>query len=180
MNKFFLPIFLILLSIGLFIVFINPEYLKIKDLRSVNNQYDEALNKSKELRIFRDSLLEKYNTFDENNLSKIKKMLPDNIDNVRLIMDIDNIASKYNATIKDVEVRASSDKKEKINVHSDKDYDYVTLDFSILTTYENFTSFISDLKNSLRLVDITSIKFSKPEKDGIYKYDLSIKTYWLK
>jgi hypothetical protein len=45
---------------------------------------------------------------------------------------------------------------------------------------------LSDLEKSLRIADIESISFSAVEAPGAlqvsdtYKYDLKIKTYWLK
>ena len=117
MNKFIFPTVLIILSIGLFTMYIDPTYKEVKELKSVNNQYQEALNKSKELRVIRDSLLESYNSFTEADLSRIKKLLPDNVDNVRLIMDVNSMASTYGAIIRDVKVSSSEESSDvRVNI----------------------------------------------------------------
>ena len=70
------------------------------------------------------------------------------------------------------------------------------LEFSTTGTYNNFLSFIRDIEQNLRIVDIASINFSSstlalggktgaggasdPALPETYKYDFKIKTYWLK
>lgn len=183
MNKFILPTILILASIGLFIVYIDPTYKDAQDINAVKQQYDDALAKSKELRTVRDALLQKYNSFSDVSLARIKKMVPDNVDNVRLIMDVDSIASKYGSTIRDVKVSVSDDSQTsgRVNIAENKEYDSVNLDFSINTTYDNFYNFITDLKDSLRLVDVTGLSFDYSRQNpGFYKFSFSIRTYRLK
>ncbi len=74
MFKFVLPMFLILLSGGLFFFYIDSNYEEAKELKTEKIQYDDALNKSKELREIRDSLLSKYNTFDLEDIDKLEKI----------------------------------------------------------------------------------------------------------
>ncbi|MBU1557654.1 type 4a pilus biogenesis protein PilO [Patescibacteria group bacterium] len=183
MNKFIIPIILIVLSIGLFVMYIDPNYKEVKVLKDVNNQYQEALNKSKELRKVRDSLLEQYNSFTEEDLSRIRKLLPDNVDNVRLIMDVDSIASVYGAIIRDVKINSNSESDDvRVNIADIQKYEDVTLSFSMSANYENFVKFVGDLRDSLRLVDITHLDFNPPlnTESDVYKYNFTIKTYRLK
>lgn len=182
-NKFILPILLIIISIGLFVMYIDPTYEQTKVLKNKNLEFNEALNKSKELRQFRDSLLEQYNSFSQEDLVKLKKLLPDTVDNVRLIMDIDSIASEYGITIQSIKVDApqTESKGEIAVVSNSKPYDFVTLSFSMNASYEDFISFVTDIKDSLRLVDIKDIEFDVSETgSGLNKYNITIRTYWLK
>ena len=181
MNKFLIPVILIITSIGLFVFQINPNFEEIKVLKEKKLQYDEARNKSRELRIARDNLLERYNSFSKEDLVNLKKLLPDNVDNVRLVMDIDNIASEHGITITSIGIESpSEDGNGQVIIGKTKNYDFVALNFSILASYNDFINFISDLKDSLRLVDMTHVDFNVSEGSNIFRYNLSIKTYWLK
>ena len=183
MNKYILPTILIAASISLFIFYIDPTYKEVKDLKEVESQYSVALTKSFELREVRDGLLQRYNSFSESDLERIEKMVPNNVDNVRLVMDIDSMAAEYGSTLRDVVMSVSSEEEgtTRLNIAEAKDYDFVNLQFSILATYENFVSFVTDLKDSLRLVDIVSLSF-KPtaQNPSVYKFNFTIKTYYLK
>ena len=178
MFKLVLPIILIITSGGLFFSYVDPSYKEIKDLKEVDSQYDEALNKSKELREVRDELLSKYNTFDTEDVEKLEKLLPDHFDNVRLIMDIDNIASRYNVLIRKVDVIAGDSSENALGKNTDG-FNTMSLDFVIEASYEDFQKFLEDLTNSLRLVDVVDLSFQSSNL-SLYRYKLNIKTYWLK
>lgn len=182
MKRIILPIILIIISAGVFVIFIDPTYKNIGALKEEKAQYDEARNKSKELRGIRDGLLEKYATFSENDIDRVKKMIPDNVDNVKLIMDINAIAANYGAIIRDIKLNAPEDTSEEARMGAeDTKYGSVTLSFSMTSSYETFMSFITDLKDSLRLVDITDLSFSVvPKEENNYKFNFTVKTYWLK
>jgi Tfp pilus assembly protein PilO len=174
------PILLIIVAIGAFFAYVDPTYAKIKALKQEEAQYDEALTKSRELQAIRDRLLSKFNTFSTTDLERLEKLLPDNVDNVRLIMDIASIAAKYGMTIKNVSIKEVAPQKDAGIVGPDeKNYGSIGLDFSISSTYNNFVQFIMDLEQSLRIVDITSISFRSGEAD-LYEYNLGVRTYWLK
>ncbi len=213
-----MPIILIGISIAVFFAFFNPIYNNIGKLRAQVASYDEALKNSKKLENERDKLTAKKNAIDAENLAKLKKLLPENIDNIRLILEIEKIASPYGMVLKDVKYNPTSKDKKDVGSESTgvaqgdgavqsapKDYGVWDLEFSTMGTYNNFLSFIRDLENNLRIVDISAIDFSSntgtgtgtgtgasagasggssstssSSSAGFYKYDFKIKTYWLK
>ena len=135
---------------------------------------------------------------------KLQKLLPNNVDNIRLILEIEQIALPYGMVLKDIKYSATDTTKSATNgevaivqgggaVQSPpKDYGVWDLEFSTVGTYDNFLNFTRDLESNLRIVDISSIQFSSetasessstPNSSPLlesYKYDFKIKTYWLK
>jgi Tfp pilus assembly protein PilO len=193
-----MPIILIGISISIFFVFANPLFNDIKSLNAKAESYNDALSNSKMLENERDKLTAKYNAIDPENLRRLEKFLPENVDNIRLILEIEQIASPYGMTLKDVKYNTSEESSSKTsqttilqeqNKKSNKDYGVFDLEFSTSGSYNDFINFTRDLENNLRIVDISSVGFSsnlvsalggKTEPSGIYKYDFKIKTYWLK
>ncbi len=207
MVRFIMPIILLGISVTVFIMFSNPIYNDIGGLRAQTASFNEALNNSKMLENERDKLTSKYNSIDVDNLEKLQKLLPENIGNIRLILEIEQIALPYGMALKDVKYNATTDKdKDKANSASpvagivqgsgaaqspSKDYGVWDLEFSTTGTYNNFLNFTRDLEKNLRIVDISSIAFSSDTSSGSgpvpkspsvesYKYNFKIKTYWLK
>lgn len=197
--RFFIPTILIAISITGFLMFTNPAYDKVVALRTQIASYDEALTNSKSLENEKDKLIKKNNAFNVEDIKKLKKLLPDNVDNIRLILEIEKLASPYGMTLKNVKYDTETeDTKNKVGagiqggktaIVSNKDYGTWTLAFSTAGTYNNFVNFVKDLENNLRIVDISSVQFSSTTATGLnpapssadsYKYDVSIKTYWLK
>ncbi|OGI46749.1 hypothetical protein A2121_00015 [Candidatus Nomurabacteria bacterium GWB1_40_6] len=201
--RFIMPIILIAISITLFFVFANPIYNEISVLRGEVASYNEALDNSKALENERDKLTAKYNAINPENLTKIAKLLPENVDNIRLILEIEQIALPYGMVLKDVKydttdtgvatTGSAAIQGGGATKTSPKDYGIFDLSFSTTGTYNNFINFTKDLENNLRIVDMSSIIFSsnnivsassnpssKTVSTEVYKYDFKIKTYWLK
>ena len=202
MFRFATPIILIGIAAAGFFMFVSPYYKSISAFQVQSTQYNEALTNSKSLEAERDKLTLKYNSIDPNNLSKLQKFLPDNVDNIRLILEIEKIASPYGMVLKDVKYDTTSQKDTiatdtttpvaRANIKTiNSDYGTWNLEFSTQGTYPNFLNFVKDLESNLRTVDIASIDFSSnAPTTGIaginysstesYKYTFKIKTYWLK
>jgi hypothetical protein len=188
--KNFLPIALIVASVGIFMVYINPTYTadtgavdnagkSIKELQVVEKDYTDAFAKTREIRAIYDGLLNKFNTVSgTSNDEKIAKLLPDHIDSVRLIIDLNNIAFRYGMSLSNIfltlPVSASKSSATSGQVAPTQTssgvpasvgpdyrlYDSIKLSFSVTGTYSNFSAFLKDLESSLRLIDVTSLTFS--------------------
>jgi len=192
--KYLLSLILIAAAIGLFFVYVNPSYLAVKDLRAQESSFNEALNNSKILQAIRDTLVTKYNSFSPTTLDHIRKFLPDNVDNIKLVLEINRVAEQYNLQVKNIKYDIAKKVEPTGNkfvaqapTGPTKDYADFDLEFSLQGSYGNFVSFLESLEKSLRVVDVQSISFSSAEavsQTGVptdnYKYDLKIKTYWLK
>src|SRR3989344_4686488 len=195
MTRLFLPIILIGAAIGLFAVFTDSLYGEVKELSIEQDNYNTALSNSKQILKERDALVEKYNNFSEVDKEKLNKLLPDNVDNIRLIIELETLGLRDGMVLKDVKVEGAPGGKaqdlsseeefvENLPIESKRDYSSMDISFSMDGTYQSFLKFISDLDKSLRMVDVQSITFSSPsEKESagaIYSFDFKIRTYWLK
>ncbi|TSC71689.1 MAG: Uncharacterized protein G01um101448_1107, partial [Parcubacteria group bacterium Gr01-1014_48] len=97
-NRFILAV-LFLSSIGLFVVFIDPTYKENQVLLVERAKLTEALDKAHELQKVYEQLEEKDRSIAAGDLERLLRLLPDHVDNVRLIIDIDQIANRYGLTI---------------------------------------------------------------------------------
>ena len=190
--KYIFPSILILLAIATFVAFVNPTYKQIQVLQANSAQYDAALSNSEKLQTERDALNAKYLTMSPDSLDKLSKLLPDNADNIRLIINIQQMAQTYGMSISNIkfdstQIGAASNSPTAATTvaevqTSQQDYGTFNLEFSTTGSYQNFLSFLKDLETSLRVTDIQSITFTS-QTDGTktgYTYDIKLQTYWLK
>lgn len=178
--KNLVPAILILAVIGLFFGFIDPKREEIKALREDRTEYEEALENSRKLRAERDRLVSIEQSITQENRNKLMRFLPDNIDNIRLVIDIDNIARRYGLSVRDF--NTSTDQSDQIIDQGLGNHGTVIFSFSTSGSYNAFIAFLKDMERSLRLIDAAEIAFSVPEDEGanVYDYDVTIKTYWLR
>ncbi|MDP1624886.1 MAG: type 4a pilus biogenesis protein PilO [bacterium] len=171
-------IIMVLASFGLFFAYVDPTYSEIKTLSAERTGLQLMLDNSKELQAERDKFLEIYNGVTSTNRERLLKALPDNIDNVRLIIDIDEVAKKYGMRIRNFS--ANSSEESKVVGDSSKAHGTLTLSFTTTATYNTFLAFLKSLEQSLRVIDISSISFTASDTNPLHDYSVTIKTYWLK
>lgn len=182
------PLILIIISLAIFFGYVDPNYRgtdlgadnrSIQSLLAEDGQYQEALNNTITIRDKRTKLQDKINSLNPDSLAKLEKLLPDNIDNIKLVIDMNNVAKIRGLSLKNIKLdTALKAEPDRLGADNNK-YATVGLSFSVNASYDNFQNFLHDLEQSLRLVDISDLSVTA-NNSGLYEFSVSLKTYWLK
>ncbi len=187
-----MPLVLLGITVAVFFTFTDPVYKGVQALRAEADSYNEALTNSKALETERGKLLNKYNLIGSENLGRLSKLLPENVDNIRLILEIESLASPFGMVLKNVKYSAVEESQAEIDpnvvqatgIMGPQDYGIWDLEFTTSGSYDNFQNFLRELERNLRIVDVSSIEFSSSSANektpDIYEYNFQIKTYWLR
>ena len=168
------------------------------------------MDKPKKLQALKQSLLSRYNSFDPNDLARLQTMLPDQVNNIGLILDLDTLANQFGLSLENVGIDATgagSSGASSAGVGntvaigaSAASYESLQVTFAIHSTYAQFMQYVSSLETSLRIVDLVGVSVSGggTVQDGsapslaqasttsaqadnnIYTFSVTIRTYWLK
>lgn len=180
--KGILPVIAVVIAGALFYWYIDPTYAAVKVLRAEESTLNQALDRALELQETRDQLISRYNTFAQEDIRRLEKLLPDHVDNVRLVLDMDSLAAQYGMRVRNVAIE-SQEQKAKNKTQSvgpdERTYESMLLSFTVTGDYPTFRQFMRDLERSLRLVDVEAVSFASNES-GLYDYTVSLRTYWLK
>ena len=171
-------IILLLASVGIFFGYINPAYNDSKNLSSEFNQYEQALFNSKALITTRDTLVSKRNSLNQTDLSRLQTLLPDSVDSVNLIIELDSIASQFGMRIRNF-TEGSVNQSGTLGV-SATPYGTLSLSFTTTASFETFIAFLKAMENNLRLIDVTGISFNSTTNNSVYDFTVNVNTYWLK
>lgn len=201
MIRLIIAIVGLVLAGGVFFFYTKPAYDTVQADQAQIAQYDAALDKATQLQTLKQSLLSRYNAFNPNDLERLQKLLPDHVDNVRLILDLDNLAGRYGLALQNVDVSSSDAVTSKSQTAigaigaSNQKYGSLTLTFGTRGTYDNFVQFVNDLESSLRVVELVSLSVSSDTTNAgagagalaagssagtVYTYNITLRTYWLK
>ncbi|MCK9352003.1 MAG: hypothetical protein WCT49_03875 [Candidatus Paceibacterota bacterium] len=187
--KNILAVLLIIASIGIFYMLLRPVYGEIQLTREEKKEYERALNDSRAVEERQSVLGSKFNEMPPSDVERLEKMVPDSIDNIRLIIEVDKIAQRYNMSLEDPKVFQQKEEmtslQEAVVASSGMAalYGVGKLSFTVTGTYEAYIAFIKDVEKSLRLIDIISISLTPSASEGagtVYDFNTEIKTYWLK
>lgn len=202
--KSIISIILIAASIAFFMFFTKDKWVELKANRIEVEKLNVAQENAKKLKSRIDSLLAVKNAITPADTEKIKKMIPDNIENVKLIIDFDNMLQALVAERGTAALYRSANPADtgSISIENPKISQGVALidgsfdasqlgvadfSFTVSLTYNDFIEFLKRIETSTRIFDVESITFSTPEvpagknpNDIIYTFNIALKTYWLK
>ncbi len=195
MSKFIIPFLLVMLSVGSYFLYTKPMYdeakgvsVEVGKLQDATTKLDAALKK-------RDKLATTYNALDTSLVDRLGKLMPDNLDNIKLIIDVDRTAKQYgvilNAVKFDVDQQAKANttttatatvpiRDNKTAQESKKDYNTFNLTMTFTGTFANFTKLVGDMEKNLRIIDISSVTFDAQDSKDVYRFEIKAKIYWLK
>ena len=87
----FIPIILIIISIGVFFTYIDIEYQDILELKKTKKDFVDQELKTNKIIKERRELIGKYEKIEPKGERALQKLLPNHVDNVELIVDIQRI-----------------------------------------------------------------------------------------
>lgn len=192
MNRNTTALILIILAIGIYFTFTSGQLVQAKAIKVVNDEYASALKGAVELIRIRDEVLAQYKALSEEDQIRLDKMIPSTVDNIRLVIDLNEVAFKHGFSLKNIKATAPSSKNTQsanprgglptTNRPSSiaiPTLDTVTVSFSVTAPYLEFISFLQDIEANLRIMDPTKISVSGKDS-GDYEFNVELKTYWLR
>lgn len=200
MNRNLFALILIIIAGVLTGTFTWGRYANIKETRVKNLQYEAAIDDFAKLISTRDKIQADYRKIPSIDIDdRLDKMIPDSVDNVRLIIDVSRIISKHgsypksiSATSADAAAPSAPASPEPSSIsgapvnpalakRAAAKLSNVTLNFTVSTTYDNMIEILKEIESSLRILDVTELTFSSTDtKDGIYDFNVTVLTYWLR
>ena len=204
--KTFTSIILIVAAVVLFIFFTRPKFAELKasqiEVQALNTANDNAKTLNEKI----EKLLNIKKEITADDLMKMEKMLPNNVENVKLIIDFDKMLQalvEERGTLRLYQSNEVTDTgAKKISIESpkitpgtiaDTSFDtsrlgVVNFTFAVTLTYADFLEFMQRIEHSTRILDVESVTFSSATTGGvasasrepIYTFSVSLRTYWLK
>ncbi len=200
MNRNITAIILVVLAIGIYLTFTNAKIAEIKDVSVINDEYLSAIANANQLVKVRDSVLKDYNALSDDDRERLSKMLPNTVDNIRLIIDLNSVALRHGFPLRNIKAAATSaiNGKGTPSLPQTQDtsggqgraasntsiptpvLDTVTVSFSVTAPYQQFIDLLRDLEANLRIMDVTHLTVSAGSAPGSYDFGVELKTYWLR
>jgi hypothetical protein len=180
MNNISIIAYIVLaLSVGY--AFVYPSFGEVSTLLDQKQKNEASLEMVNNIENKKNELLTKLNEIPDADKKNVETVLPSSLDFVKLISNIDAVASKYGISISNISskevgsaVGASIDSAEPAKL-----YQSSIIGFSFTASYDKFNAFLADLEKSLRILDIRYIKLDTQE-NGAYSYNVEFETYWFK
>lgn len=170
-------------------VFLSGTGQGIKDLQAQSSELNQALANANTLTTVAGNLQTKMAQIPADELARLNEFLPDTNDNVDLVVKLNNIATGRGLLLKNVKIGDGQNTPSAAASGVSATFSTTTsltnnigetdISFTVSGPYALFLGFLSDMSDSLRLLDIKSLSFSADDKDNS-QYNVVLKTYWVK
>jgi hypothetical protein len=188
MNTRIFPILALFIAIGIFFGYVNPTWsgsiAATKVAIALDNQaLDAAAMYTKQ----QDALATTRAAIDSENLVRLEAFLPDSVDNVRLILDLNALAARSGLSLSNIDVTANDTSgtgaktaaQGAMPVVATSPIGSVDLSLSALGTFTALQTFLRGVERSARLLDVKDI-IVKGSDTGVYTYQMILRLYWLR
>lgn len=181
MQKLF-PVVLILIAVGLFFVYTSPTYsgpvaeaqTRIRSYNSALEAADAFKERESELAIQRDAIAPEA-------LARLEAFLPDSVNNIQLILDLDALAARSGVRLSNFavdEASSPSGGEGELALESSNPVGSLEVTVTAAGTYAAFVNFLEAAEKSLRMLDVVALSVTSTD-NGIYTYDVTFRIYWL-
>lgn len=185
MNSRILPIIALSVAIGIFFAYVNPTWSgSVADTKAAIELDDIALASASEYTERQNTLAAERSNIDQANLERLTTLLPDSVDNVGLILDINALAARSGLSLASIDVAvvdggAKNGASGALPTTVTNPTGSINLSLSALGTFSAFRAFMSGIEKSARLLDIQDITV-KGSDTGVYSYQVTLRLYWLR
>jgi len=185
-----LPIFALFIAIGIFFAYVSPTWNgPIATTRAAIEADKKTIAAAKEYAEKQNELASARNEIDPANLERLAVFLPDSVNNVGLILDINALAARSGLALSNIDTLNAPRAAENggtyvgegggaLSARSDP-VSLVDLSLSAIGTYTGLQSFLLGLEKSARLLDVRDIVV-KGSDTGVYTYQMNVRLYWLR
>lgn len=175
MNNRAVAILALFMAIGISFVYIAPTWNgQIAETKAAIKGDDDALAAAQQYKDRERELLALREAIDTNDLAKLQKFLPDSVDNVGLILDLNALASRSGFSLSNIDVSEKTTNTSDVNPIGSVD-----MTLSGLGTYNALQKFMKGIELSQRLIDVRDLSISG-SNTGIYNYNMTLRIYWLR
>jgi len=206
MNRNIIAAILIIIGIGLYFTVTQSMIADAQAVKAKNDQLTTALDNAQQIITSRDGVTTKYNSIPAADRAKLDKMIPSAVDNIRLVIDLNNMALQNHFALSNVKAAVPSNSAQNLGASarqgvstpvqsvsapvgsgsmspvqsvSEPVLDKVQISFGATATYDQFINFLRAAESDLRIMDMTHLTITA-NNQGTYDFQVQFQTYWLR
>lgn len=185
-----LPLIIIIGAIGLVWGYAHPTYTgSIAELQSDIKDFDTALDAAQQFKLKETELARQRAAIAPEDLARLEAFLPDTVDNVQLIVDLNALAERSGVELSEFNIggegastpegQGAATDPNATPVLENEATESIELSVDAVGTYESFRTFLDGVEQSLRPLDAVEVAV-QDSQTGVYSYALTLRLYWLR
>lgn len=197
-----IPLLLVIGAVGLFMGYTQPTYGgSVAALKEEIQSFDTALSAAEQFKQKEVQLTQQRAAISQEQLDRLEAFLPDSVDNVQLIVDLNSLAARSGVQLSQFDIAEGGSNaaaetaaptagtpmgaaplaptNAPLALQSSEPTDSLELSVSATGSYAAFRTFLTGVEQSLRPLDVIELSVQDSET-GVYTYDITFRLYWLR
>lgn len=192
MNNRIIPSLAFIAAIGIFFIYISPAWTgSIATTKASIASDVKALAAAGEYASQQKSLAKAKADISPEDLKRLEVFLPDSVDNVGLVLDMNALAARSGLSLSNIDVAKVAETSASAGSPAPKStagaspssatnsVGSVDISLSAVGTYTALQTFLVGVERSQRLLDIQDISVTGSDT-GVYTYQMKMRIYWLR
>lgn len=189
MNSRILPALALMLAIGIFFAYVNPTWSgAIAATNAAIALDDEALAAADQYAKQQNALASARAEISQENLARLSTFLPDSVDNVGLILNLNALAARSGLSLANIDVLTDTSNTVQNtsgatagarSAAAKNPVGSINLSLSAVGTFTALQAFLHGVERSARLLDVQDLVV-KGSDTGVYSYQMTLRLYWLR
>lgn len=179
--KFF-QVILLIASVVMFMVIVEPKLPVIEKLEQSRDEFEIVRGHGERLQQTKNELINRFKNISPEEAERLRQFLPDTVDNVRLLVDIDAVAKRKRLVISNISIDTQEATQEQTDgaVQEGGQTGKVSIAFTFVSSYDAMKEILAELEQSLRVVDARKVEVTTGPDANTFATTLTIDTYWLR
>ncbi|MDE1919426.1 MAG: hypothetical protein KGH56_01875 [Patescibacteria group bacterium] len=181
-----LPLFALMLAFGIFFTYVQPAWTgSIAATGNAIAADDQALAAASAYIAQQNTLAAARNAIDPASLTRLSTFLPDSVDNVGLILDLNALAARSGLSLSNIDVTSADGSTSGTSAISAlptarvNPVGSIDLSLSAVGTYAALQSFLVGVERSQRILDVRDVVV-RGSDTGVYNYQMKLRLFWLR
>ncbi len=177
------PIVALMISAGMFFGYINPTWNgSIASTKAAIASDNQVLASARQYAAQQNQLASERNAIPPADMTALENLLPDSVDNVQTILDLNAIAARSGLSITSADVaqgQGASGSTSGAAASAVNTVGSVDLSLQATGSFAALQTFLRGVESNQRLLDVESLNISG-STNGVYAYQLHVRLYWLR
>lgn len=192
------PIILIILSLVIVFTYIKPTFESMQVKQEQAKEYQDALETAASFNDEVQRLLREVRSFEPENIRALERYVPDEIDSVAVMRDIDFLARQNSLALTSIATGGSAENGnersatvQRAQIGGDTTLPNGTqsqstiprsqsFSLSVDGSYENLKNFLIDVERNAYPLAVADLSFGEPDEEtGLFTFSLTLETYAL-
>lgn len=151
----------------------------IADAKAAIAANDAALDAAARFSAEQNQLATARAAIDQKSLMRLESFLPDSVDNVGVILDLNALAARSGLQISKIDVATDALAQPAAGAAKNNPVSSVDLSVTAIGSYGALQNFLAGIEGSVRLLDLRDLSV-KGSETGVYTYQMKLRLYWLR